>query len=98
MTLFTMASEYNYHEIYEQQRQVMIPFILKSIFIGGLTGTVAGMADGKTVPVIGFLTEPVIRKYLLEELFMNDQLTVRQAEIIYWFAWVSSWIAWYHVR
>ena len=76
----------------------VFPLIIKSIIAGALTGASAGIADLRIFPFVGFLTEPVIRRFLLEELFATQCLTPRQIEIVCWFAWVSSWIAWYKVK
>jgi hypothetical protein len=82
----------------DAQKNVVFILIVKSIVAGILTGAAAGMADLRIFPFVGFLTEPVIRKLLLEELFAHDNLTYRKMEIVHWFAWVSSWITWCYMR
>jgi hypothetical protein len=81
-----------------QKKQAIFFLIMKSILAGGLTGAAARIADLKIFPFVGFLTEPVIRRFLLEELFIDEPLSLQRTEIVYWFSWISSWIAWYYVR
>jgi hypothetical protein len=97
LSFFIAFSECSFAPINTHQDSVF-PLIIKSIVAGALTGASAGIADLRIFPFVGFLTEPVIRRFLLEELFAAQHLTPRQIEIACWFAWISSWIAWYKVQ